>query len=113
MPPGRPKEWRKNAFKVLEKVVSQRIEGNQFEDRDSNKNWLIRHLEVSLLSSSLLLLLNSELFIYLYGFDFLRFFVHLSLFQRLITSFSFYLCLTEFLIEIFIWVFAGDPINAT
>ncbi|KAB7502632.1 Exocyst complex component 3 [Armadillidium nasatum] len=46
LPPGRPKQWRKKAFEVFEKVVSQRIEGNQFEDRESNKNWLIRHLEV-------------------------------------------------------------------
>ena len=46
IPPGRPKRWRSRAFEVLEKAVQQRIEGNQFEEREDNKLWLIRHLEV-------------------------------------------------------------------
>lgn len=47
MPPGRPKKWRERALGVLEGAVVQRIEGNMFEGREDNKNWLIKHLEVS------------------------------------------------------------------
>lgn len=46
MPPGRPKKWRERALGVLEGAVVQRIEGNMFEGREDNKNWLIKHLEV-------------------------------------------------------------------
>ncbi|CAJ0950750.1 unnamed protein product, partial [Mesorhabditis belari] len=46
MPPGRPRQWRKETFKVLEKTVWSRVEGMQIEDRDRNKSWLARYLEV-------------------------------------------------------------------
>ncbi|KIH67398.1 exocyst complex component Sec6 [Ancylostoma duodenale] len=46
MPPGRPRQWRKKAFEVLEKTVWSRVEGNQLEDRGLNKAWLARYLEV-------------------------------------------------------------------
>lgn len=42
VPPGRPREWRKKTFAVLEHTVRQRVEGNQFEDRNINKQWLAR-----------------------------------------------------------------------
>lgn len=47
MPPGRPKEWKKKAIEVLEKSVSQRIEGTQVEERSSNKMWLVMYLELT------------------------------------------------------------------
>ncbi|KAF2365226.1 Exocyst complex component EXOC3/Sec6 [Trinorchestia longiramus] len=46
LPEGRPKKWREKAMAVLESSIAVRIEANQFEDRDTNKSWLIRHLEV-------------------------------------------------------------------
>ncbi|XP_042891803.1 exocyst complex component 3-like [Penaeus japonicus] len=46
LPPRRPKKWREKAFAVLESSAAQRIEGGQFEDRETSKNWLIKHLEV-------------------------------------------------------------------
>ncbi|KAJ8884588.1 hypothetical protein PR048_016445 [Dryococelus australis] len=45
--PGRPKKWREMAFSVLEKSVAQRIEGTQVDERDSNKMWLVRYLELT------------------------------------------------------------------
>lgn len=47
LPPGRPKQWRKKAFEVLEEAIAARIEGNQLEDRTDNKMWLVRHLEIT------------------------------------------------------------------
>ncbi|KAH3748666.1 exocyst complex component 3-like isoform X2 [Dreissena polymorpha] len=47
MPPDRPKRWRQKCMSVMEECISQRIEGNQMEDRSSNKMWLVRHLEVT------------------------------------------------------------------
>ncbi|XP_030762486.1 exocyst complex component 3 [Sitophilus oryzae] len=44
--PGRPKRWKKMAFQILGKTVESRIEGTQVEDRDDNKLWLIRYLEL-------------------------------------------------------------------
>ena len=35
------------ALEVLGDAVTQRIEGNQFEERSDNKMWLVRHLEVT------------------------------------------------------------------
>ncbi|KAI1720371.1 exocyst complex component sec6 domain-containing protein [Ditylenchus destructor] len=46
VPPGRPRQWRKHLFEVLLKNVRHRVEGNQFEDRTSNRQWLARYLEV-------------------------------------------------------------------
>jgi exocyst complex component 3 len=47
MSPGRPKQWRKRVFEILEEAVSERIAGNQLEDRTQEKMWLVRHLEIS------------------------------------------------------------------
>lgn len=47
MPQGRPKQWRKRVFEILEEAVSERIAGNQFEERCQNKMWLVLHLEVT------------------------------------------------------------------
>lgn len=46
MPPGRPKEWKKMAFKVLEQEVALRIEGKLVEERADDKLWLVRYLEL-------------------------------------------------------------------
>ncbi|TKR96038.1 hypothetical protein L596_010116 [Steinernema carpocapsae] len=46
MPPGRPRQWKKECFDVLERNVQHRVEGNQLEDRSINKQWLARYLEV-------------------------------------------------------------------
>ncbi|KAI1289385.1 Exocyst complex component 3 [Halotydeus destructor] len=45
--PGRPKNWRKRVFEILEEAATERIVGNQLEDRSQNKMWLVRHLEVT------------------------------------------------------------------
>ncbi|CAH2076344.1 unnamed protein product, partial [Iphiclides podalirius] len=47
MPPGRPKNWRSKAFEVLECAVAQRIEGTRVDEREDNKLWLIRYLELT------------------------------------------------------------------
>ncbi|XP_022122794.1 exocyst complex component 3 [Pieris rapae] len=47
MPPGRPKNWRNMAFKVLESAVNERIEGTRVDEREDNKLWLIRYLELT------------------------------------------------------------------
>ncbi|XP_052762929.1 exocyst complex component 3-like [Mya arenaria] len=47
MPPDRPKRWKDKCFSVMEEWISNRIEGNQMEDRSGNKMWLVRHLEVT------------------------------------------------------------------
>ncbi|XP_070533442.1 exocyst complex component 3-like [Ptychodera flava] len=47
LPPGRPKNWRDECYKVLEKSAQNRIEGNQIEDREDEKMWLVRHLEIT------------------------------------------------------------------
>lgn len=44
---GRQKQWRKKAFETMNKTILSRIEGNQMEDRSTNKMWLVRHLEVT------------------------------------------------------------------
>ncbi|KAM9307892.1 exocyst complex component 3 [Gastrophryne carolinensis] len=46
IPPGRPKKWKQKMFQVLEKTVGTRIEGSQAETRESDKMWLVRHLEI-------------------------------------------------------------------
>ncbi|ESN93347.1 hypothetical protein HELRODRAFT_157895 [Helobdella robusta] len=45
--PGRPKKWKEKAMDTINKAVLLRIEGNQMEDRTTNKMWLVRHLEVT------------------------------------------------------------------
>lgn len=47
MPPGRPKNWRTKAFEVLECAVAQRVEGTRVDEREDNKLWLIRYLELT------------------------------------------------------------------
>ncbi|XP_013185307.1 exocyst complex component 3 isoform X1 [Amyelois transitella] len=47
MPPGRPKNWRTKAFEVLECAVAQRIEGTRVDEREDNKLWLVRYLELT------------------------------------------------------------------
>lgn len=34
-------------MEVLEKAVAQRIEGTQVDERNDNKMWLVRYLEVT------------------------------------------------------------------
>lgn len=46
MPPGRPKSWRKMAFDVLKSAVVDRIEGSKLDERQDNKLWLVRNLEL-------------------------------------------------------------------
>ncbi|NXJ08004.1 EXOC3 protein, partial [Odontophorus gujanensis] len=46
IPPGRPKKWKENMFNILERTVSTRIEGTQADTRESDKMWLVRHLEI-------------------------------------------------------------------
>ena len=46
LPPGRPKQWKKIALQVLRQNVVERIEGNQLDEREQNKMWLVRHLEL-------------------------------------------------------------------
>jgi exocyst complex component 3 len=45
--PGRPKQWKDIAFKVLEKSVSNRIEGTHIDQRADNKMWLVKYLELT------------------------------------------------------------------
>uniref|UniRef100_A0ABM0N1G4 Exocyst complex component 3-like n=1 Tax=Saccoglossus kowalevskii TaxID=10224 RepID=A0ABM0N1G4_SACKO len=47
LPPGRPKQWKAKCFEVLEQVAETRIEANQIEDREGDKMWLVRHLELT------------------------------------------------------------------
>ncbi|CAH1772731.1 unnamed protein product [Owenia fusiformis] len=47
LPPHRPKRWKKKCFDTFKGSVQSRIEGNQFEDRSSDKMWLVRHLEMT------------------------------------------------------------------
>ncbi|KAM3964126.1 exocyst complex component Sec6 [Aphomia sociella] len=47
MPPGRPKSWRTKAFEVLECAVAQRVEGTRVDEREDNKLWLVRYLELT------------------------------------------------------------------
>lgn len=46
LPPGRLKKWKEMTFRILEKSVSSKIEGTQVEEREDNKHWLIRYLEL-------------------------------------------------------------------
>ena len=46
LPPARPKRWREICMRKLAESVEHKMEGNQLEDRDDNKMWLVRHLEV-------------------------------------------------------------------
>ncbi|XP_060076179.1 exocyst complex component 3-like [Ylistrum balloti] len=47
LPVGRPKRWKQKTFEILERTITYKIEGNQMEDRDTNKMWLVRHLEIT------------------------------------------------------------------
>ncbi|XP_014206015.1 exocyst complex component 3 [Copidosoma floridanum] len=46
IPPGRPKQWKEAAFKVLEKSVANKIEGTHVDQRTDTKMWLVRYLEL-------------------------------------------------------------------
>ncbi|XP_006900219.1 PREDICTED: exocyst complex component 3 [Elephantulus edwardii] len=46
IPPGRPKKWKEKMFAILDRTVSTRIEGTQADTRESDKMWLVRHLEI-------------------------------------------------------------------
>ncbi|KAM4705810.1 exocyst complex component 3 [Rhinophrynus dorsalis] len=46
IPPGRPKKWKEKMFDVLERTIVTRIEGSQADTRESDKMWLVRHLEI-------------------------------------------------------------------
>ncbi|XP_037385728.1 exocyst complex component 3 [Talpa occidentalis] len=46
VPPGRPKSWKEKMFAILDKTVTTRIEGTQADTRESDKMWLVRHLEI-------------------------------------------------------------------
>uniref|UniRef100_T1JCR4 Exocyst complex component 3 n=1 Tax=Strigamia maritima TaxID=126957 RepID=T1JCR4_STRMM len=47
LPPGRTREWRKKAFVIMEQTIQDRLEKNQYEVRDENTMWLVRHLEIT------------------------------------------------------------------
>ncbi|KAM8838109.1 exocyst complex component 3 [Synchiropus splendidus] len=47
IPSGRPKRWKEEMFKVLERTVSARIEGTQALTREADKMWLVRLLEIT------------------------------------------------------------------
>ncbi|KAM9789548.1 exocyst complex component 3 [Neosynchiropus ocellatus] len=47
IPSGRPKRWKEEMFKVLERTVSARIEGTQSVTREADKMWLVRLLEIT------------------------------------------------------------------
>ncbi|XP_063621200.1 exocyst complex component 3 [Cydia splendana] len=47
MPPGRPKNWRTIAFEELERAVAQRTEGTRVDEREDNKLWLVKYLELT------------------------------------------------------------------
>ncbi|XP_018429433.1 PREDICTED: exocyst complex component 3 [Nanorana parkeri] len=46
IPPGRPKKWKQKMFEVFGKTIGTRIEGTQADTRESDKMWLVRHLEI-------------------------------------------------------------------
>lgn len=46
VPPGRPKSWKEKMFAVLDRTVTTRIEGTQADTRESDRMWLVRHLEI-------------------------------------------------------------------
>lgn len=45
--PNRPKKWRSMAMEVLRNAVASRVEGTQTDEREDNKMWLVRHLELT------------------------------------------------------------------
>lgn len=47
MPPGRPRQWRKQLFDILLKDVRERLEGNQLEDKSLNRQWLARFSSIN------------------------------------------------------------------
>ncbi|CAL4124849.1 unnamed protein product, partial [Meganyctiphanes norvegica] len=44
--PGRPKMFREKALAILKESTLRRIEGTITEDREEDKTWLIKHLEI-------------------------------------------------------------------
>lgn len=45
--PGRPKKWRTMAFDIFEKAVQTRVEGTHVDEKENNKMWLVRYLELT------------------------------------------------------------------
>lgn len=45
--PNRPKQWKAMAMEVLKSNIESRIEGTQTDEREDNKMWLVRHLEMT------------------------------------------------------------------
>lgn len=46
IPPGRPKHWREKAMETLKVAVDDRIESDVYDTRETDKMWLVRHLEI-------------------------------------------------------------------
>ncbi|XP_039265797.2 exocyst complex component 3-like isoform X1 [Styela clava] len=46
IPPDRPKQWRDRAMETLKTAVDDRIESDVYDTRDTDKMWLVRHLEI-------------------------------------------------------------------
>jgi len=46
LPPGRPKRWGAKCLEVLKEAVEARVESDVYEEREENKMWLVRHLEI-------------------------------------------------------------------
>lgn len=47
MSQGRPKNWKKRVFEILEESIMERIAGNKFHERVDNSMWLVLHLEMT------------------------------------------------------------------
>lgn len=47
LPPNRPKQWRKMAMQVLNETVVNVIESSKVDDREVDKMWLVRNLEIA------------------------------------------------------------------
>jgi len=46
MPPGRPKKWRERAMETLKQAVENRVNSDVYDTRETDKMWLVRHLEI-------------------------------------------------------------------
>ena len=46
LPHNRPRGWKNLFFDKLRDDIREKVEGNQLENREENKMWLVRHLEV-------------------------------------------------------------------
>nr|CAB3243986.1 exocyst complex component 3-like [Phallusia mammillata] len=46
LPPGRPKRWREKAMETIRQAVDNRIDSDVYDDREADKMWLVKHLEI-------------------------------------------------------------------